>query len=188
MTTSPFIPHGLTARTGAGLAFGHEIAKDALISECGQYRYYLTRLWDPTKPILIWIMLNPSTADADLDDPTIRRCMSFARQNDFGGILVLNLFAFRATQPADMKAAADPVGPANDNYLQHAFEYAVSHGATVICGWGAHGTMFDRDYAVVQLAEVIGLDPVCLGHTNAGCPKHPLYIKDGTPFVKVRRG
>ena len=91
-----------------------EAASDALISPCGQYRYWLMRSWDKYSPRLPIIMLNPSTADASTNDPTIRRCIAFAVREGFGSIVVTNLFAFRATSPDAMKAAVDPVGPSGD--------------------------------------------------------------------------
>lgn len=189
MTTQPFDFNRecLTPFIGTALAMGQDVAMDALISPCGAYRYWLARVWEMRKPILIWIMLNPSTADANLDDPTIRRCMSFARENGYGGILVVNLFAFRATKPEDMKAAADPIGPDNDDWLQRVFEYAKDTNSNVACGWGVHGALRDRDWAVAERAEIAGLTPLCLGHSKEGSPKHPLYIKGGTPFVPLRR-
>lgn len=95
-------------------ALADRVQKRASISPCGLYRYSLERWWDTSCYARYYIMLNPSTADAEVDDPTIRRCMGLAKRDRFGGIVVLNLFAFRATSPADMKAAADPVGPEND--------------------------------------------------------------------------
>jgi hypothetical protein len=186
-TLTPFNPHCLTPYIGTALAMGQDVAMDALISDCGAYRYWLARVWALGKPILVWVMLNPSTADAQIDDPTIKRCMAFARENGYGGILVVNLFAFRATKPEHMKAAADPVGPDNDLWLALVYEMVKATGGDVVAGWGVHGTLRDRDYDVVAQAERAGVAMKCLGHSKDGCPKHPLYIKGGTPFVPLRR-
>lgn len=89
----------------------------AHLSACGAYRYALRRTWDPARPAALFVGLNPSTADAERDDPTTRRCVRFARDWGFGGLLVGNLFAYRATRPRDLRAAAEPVGPENDWWL-----------------------------------------------------------------------
>jgi len=158
------------------------VIKDALISPCGQYRYWLTRRWNEAKPLLPFIMLNPSTADADNDDPTIRRCISFADRDGFGGIAVINLFAFRATSPTDMKAAADPVGPDNDYWLIRVLKSAVEQDKPVLAAWGAHGGFRARDNYVRGMAELHGAKLVCLGATKDGHPRHPLYVKGDQPF------
>src|SRR5438309_1547537 len=89
----------------------------ATISNCQQYRYRLSRCWDESLPACMFIMLNPSTADAKVDDRTIKRCMAYARAWGYGKLYVGNLFAFRATKPKNMKAASDPVGPNNHHHL-----------------------------------------------------------------------
>lgn len=148
---------------------------DAVISECGLYRYVLTRTWDAAKPYVAFVGLNPSTADEVNDDPTIGRCIAFSKAWGYGGLVMLNLFAFRATQPADMIAAADPIGPLNDFYLR---EYAAGAGAT-IASWGVAGAHLQRGAAVRSMLP--GLK--CLWLTKDGFPKHPLYVKgDKIPF------
>lgn len=155
---------------------------DAIISPCSKYRYSLTRFWSG-EHALPFIMLNPSTADASKDDPTIRRCMGFARSRGFGGIIVANLFAFRATSPADMKAALHPVGPFNDQHLTDLMKWAGRAGVPVVAAWGAHGSHQGRAGQVLSLARLIGCRMVCLGTTQAGDPRHPLYVKGDQPFV-----
>ena len=131
------------------------LKKSAEISECGQYRYRLSRRWGPGLPTL-FIMLNPSTADAEIDDPTIRRCMGFAKSWGRDGIEVVNLFAFQATSPKDMQTAADPVGPENEVHV----EEAVAECFEVICAWGAHGSFKAQDMVIVGCAR-----PACSSRT-----------------------
>jgi hypothetical protein len=156
-----------------------EVLKSAEISACGRYRYCLVREWDASRYLFSIIMLNPSTADAELDDPTIRRCMAFARREGFGGIRVMNLFAFRATSPDDMKAAADPIGPANDFHLARLLNSA---GAPALAAWGAHGDHLDRARQVRAMAAERNARLVCLGKTAGGHPRHPLYIRGDQPL------
>lgn len=148
------------------------------ISECGLYRYRLWRRWKRGDSVL-WIMLNPSTADAEQDDPTIRRCISFAESWGCGGIEVVNLFALRATDPKELKAAEDPIGPQNDDIL---LSRAEAKHRYVIAAWGAHGKLFEREKQVVEL--LAGMDLYCLGLTKAGYPRHPLYLpKKAEPTI-----
>jgi hypothetical protein len=129
-------------------------------------------------------MLNPSTADAEVDDPTIRRCMGFARSWRLGSVWVVNLFAFRATSPDDMKRVVNPVGPYNDDAISDLAEYVAPYGmhARVICAWGAHGGFQNRDTRVHQLLLKAKVHPECLGTTLQGAPRHPLYVKGDKPL------
>jgi len=146
---------------------------DAILSDCGRYRYMLRRVWDRTKPVCLFVGLNPSTADATKDDPTIRRCVRFADDWGYGALMMGNLFAFRATDPKQMIAAADPVGPLNDQWLKE-----VARGCgIVIAAWGANGSLNARDWEVRQMMPK---QMHHLGLTKAGQPKHPLYLKAGT--------
>lgn len=158
------------------------MSRGAKISECGQYRYGLLRRWNDDLP-LTFVMLNPSTADADLDDPTIRRCMGFARRDGYGGIYVFNLYAYRATDPKALLTCADPVGPENDSYLTRHLWAAHQQGRPVVAAWGANARP-DRVRAVLDL--VPGAPWRCLGVTKAGAPKHPLYIKGDQPLIPFR--
>lgn len=119
-------------------------------------------------------MLNPSTADAERDDPTIRRCASFARAWGLGGMTVVNLFALRATDPARLRRARDPIGRDNDRHIAE----AAAGADRVVVAWGVHGTLRDRDRAV--LALLAGARPRCLGLTRGGHPRHPLYLSART--------
>lgn len=156
--------------------------KSAWISECGEYRYTLTREWDDDLPMMLFIMLNPSTADADHDDPTIKRCISFAKTADCGGIEVVNLFGFRATHTHDLKNAPFPVGDSNDAVLVEAAEDAIASGGKVVCAWGNDGCFMGRGDEVFSMLTSKGISPICLGTTKGGYPRHPLYLKDDTPM------
>lgn len=148
----------------------------AVISDCGRYRYMLTRGTGPRR--LVFIMLNPSTADAETDDPTIRRCTGFAATLGYTGIIVLNLYAFRATQPAALWSQSDPVGPSNDMYLP-----ALAGDDTIVCAWGANAKP-DRVAHVAALLREAGARLMCLGTTKSGAPRHPLYVRGDQPLTE----
>jgi hypothetical protein len=157
------------------------LEQNAVISNCGRYRYLLTRQIAPGLRTATFIMLNPSTADATTDDPTIRRCIGFSRQWGCGKLAVLNLFAVRATAPADMKRARDPVGPENKDW----FDRTLAHRGEgpVICAWGVHGEHLEQDSAVLGWLDDIGVKPRALGITRDGHPKHPLYLSYGAQLI-----
>jgi hypothetical protein len=143
----------------------------ATLSECGTFRYRLSRRWG-TGPTLLFVMLNPSTADAEVDDATIRRCIGFAQAHDFGALEVVNLYAFRATKPADLRAAGYPVGPENDAHIARAVA-----GCTEVCvAWGANAAGMSRPAEVLALLASLGAAPKCLGVTRGGQPAHPLML------------
>lgn len=149
------------------------IVQTAKFSPCHRYRYQLWRRWGDG-PYALFVGLNPSTADETTDDPTIRRCVRFARDWGYGALCMANLFAFRATDPKVMMAEPEPVGPANDGNL------ACAHlGAGItIAAWGAHGGHRGRDKEVLQMLS--GFHH--LGLTKGGKPRHPLYLRaDSTP-------
>jgi hypothetical protein len=127
-------------------------------------------------------MLNPSTADAALDDPTIRRCMGFASDHGFGGIRVVNLFALRSTDPSELRSQPEPVGPENDTWLARTFGEAAQDDLPVIAAWGVHGVFRGRDRQVIALGRRMGARLACLGTSKAGHPRHPLYIRRDQPF------
>lgn len=155
---------------------GDEIMRAAGFSGCRTWRYWLARTWAVDRAPLVVIGLNPSTADETADDPTIRRCIDFARRWGHGGLTMLNLFAFRSTDPRGLRRAFDPVGPQNDTVLRSATE-----GRRVLCAWGAHGSYMDRNAVVAEL--LADRDLVCLGQTKDGHPRHPLYMRADTPPV-----
>lgn len=161
---------------------------NAIISACGKYRYKLTRQVGPGNRTATFIMLNPSTADASNDDPTIRRCIGFARQWGCGRLLVLNLFAVRATDPVDMKKADDPVGPDNKEWFDCSLRdlgkpFAAYGLGPVVCGWGVHGSYMDQDLTVLGWLEALGMEPRALGITKEGHPKHPLYLSSASALI-----
>lgn len=135
----------------------------------GDYRYTLTRTWNSSAEPLVFILLNPSTADASQDDPTIRRCIGFAKRWGFGGIVVVNLYAYRATKPRDMLAADDPVGPDNDRIITE-----IVNGKTVVAAWGTNAR---RERVAEVLALIQGTARLlALEITKFGHPRHPLYV------------
>ena len=156
----------------------------AEFSECGKYRYVLTRKtscpfrW--VKPAL-FIMLNPSTADEIQNDPTIRRCISFAEGWGCTELTVVNLFALRATNPLDLKKSEDPIGPLNDLYIAKAIEKHKTFGLAV-AAWGAHPFARERAREVLDKFGPF----FCLGKTQAGAPKHPLYLRKDSQLISLR--
>src|SRR5215212_6685880 len=157
-----------------------KIRNSADISACGRYRYRLTRHWDPDVRPLTFVLLNPSTAAASLDDATIRRCMGFARREGAGGILVVNLYAFRSTNPRHLKHCPDPDGPENLRYLGEVAEDSRLTSSPVVCGSGTWGA--ERGQLVGARLLRQGAHLVCLGQTRCGHPKHPLYVRADQPF------
>jgi len=163
----------------------------AVISACGKYRYLLTRPVSRRPQAVTFILLNPSTADATRDDPTIRRCIGFAQRWGCGQLVVLNLFGVRATDPADLKRAADPVGPKDEAWFARVSRKK-AHGGDwlVVCGWGVHGSHLGQDSTVLGWLAAFGVKPVALGTTRDGHPRHPLYMPytaELAPFVLRHR-
>jgi hypothetical protein len=145
--------------------------RTAIISPCGKFRYRLGRSWGDGAPLL-FVMLNPSTADADQDDPTIRRCIGFAQAHGYNAIEVVNLFAYRATKPAALKAAGYPIGPDNDHHIVEA-----AQGAVAVCvAWGDNAARLARPAAVLALLRAQGIQPLALDLTDRGIPRHPLML------------
>lgn len=165
--------------------YASSIHRTATFSDDRRYRYRLTRVWQNhhAPELLVFVMLNPSTADADQDDPTIRRCMGFAQRDGFDGISVVNLYAFRATDPKallrEIDAGRDAIGQGGVN--DEAIRAAAAAAADVVCAWGTrarHG----RDRRVLDLLEPL-CRPLCLGTTQAGHPRHPLYVRADQALV-----
>lgn len=143
---------------------------DAYISEDGLYRYWLKRSWSDNDEV-IFIMLNPSTADHTVNDPTIRRCIGFAQQWKAGSILVMNLFAYRSTSPENLMLVDDPVGPENEELIR-----AICAKKHVICAWGSAGCLQDQDKVVEGWLSEVKATKWMLAETAAGVPRHPLYL------------
>jgi hypothetical protein len=158
------------------------LEQNAVISACGRYRYLLTRQVGPGPRTATFIMLNPSTADATNDDPTIRRCIGFARQWGCGRLAVLNLFALRATDPTDLKRAKEPVGPENREWFERTLRG--DHDGPVVCGWGVHGDHLGQDSVVLGWLAALGVHPLALGLTRDGHPRHPLYLPKGADLLQ----
>jgi len=151
----------------------------ALFSEDNLHRYLLWRGWAPDLPRLTVIGLNPSTATATEDDPTIRRCLGFARDWGCGGLMMLNIFAYRSTDPARLRWCLETgrdagAGAVNDMYIRTEVEKATERGEIVLCAWGAHGTLQRRGKLVTRMLQEYPL--WCLGTTSKGEPKHVLYL------------
>jgi len=149
-----------------------DAASVAVYSDCENYRYSLTRIWDEAGKRVLFVMLNPSTATEVQNDPTVERCERRARTLGFGAFRVCNIFAWRATDPRDMRAQNDPVGPENDAVILEGSDWA----DTIVCAWGTHGEHRARGPEVGRLLRDTGLPLMHLGLSKAGHPKHPLYI------------
>jgi hypothetical protein len=151
------------------------MVRSARISVDGLYRYELRRTWDDG-PDVAWCMLNPSTANAESDDPTIRRLLAFSHGWGFGGLIVVNLFAWRASKPEALRSVVDPVGPEN----QDSIEAAIAEAELVVCAWGAgvdSKALRGRPKPnVTAMTAALRKPTACLGRTEQGRPVHPLYV------------
>lgn len=152
--------------------------RSAILSQDGVYRYSLARWWDASLPRDLWLMCNPSTANHEIDDATIRRCTGFSRRNGSGGFVVVNAYGYRATKPAAMWAAAadgtDIIGPGNDGWIA---AHLTTEFGRVIVAWGQHPKP-GRVRAVLALIADAGREPLCLGTTKDGHPRHPLMLRN----------
>ena len=153
--------------------------KAALLSQCQTYRYELRRVWDSSSPLVLFVGLNPSTADAEVEDRTSRVCIGYAQRWGFGGLLLGNLFAFRSTEQSGLFAAADPVGPDNDVAL----ERLQNEASLVVCAWSGSGAYLGRDQIVLRRLR----EPHCLVKLKSGHPGHPLYKKRSLQPVPYER-
>jgi hypothetical protein len=162
-----------------------EVLKHATISDCGKFRYRLWRKWGCGSPLL-FIMLNPSTADAEQDDATIRRCTGFAKAHDFGALEVVNLYAYRATDPKDLRSAGYPVGSENDKHIAD----AVRASAAVCLAWGAAAAGLERPAIVLKLLRDLGVNRrlMCLRLTRRGYPQHPLMLPSSCRLMPFEGG
>jgi hypothetical protein len=144
----------------------------ATFSPCGKYRYYLWRKWADGLPCAVFMMLNPSTADEVKNDPTVQRCQIRATQMGFGRLVVVNIFALRSTDPAELYKVADPIGPENNRYIID----AILEADLIVCAWGKHGQLKNRGERVLETVRQSGKIPHALKLNGDGSPAHPLYI------------
>jgi hypothetical protein len=153
--------------------------KDAILDKDRKYRYMLKRQWGERNDNFInFVLLNPSTANETIDDPTIKACIKFAQNLNYDGFYVTNLFALRTKSPKVLKRNRNPIGEQNNKYIK---KYA-HKSKLVIVAWGNHGNLLNRDNEVLKILSRIQT-PHCLTITQSGNPKHPLYInKEMKPF------
>jgi len=155
------------------------INKTANFSSCRKYRYSLSRIWDKQKKFVLFIGLNPSTADEEMDDPTIRRCSGYAQKWGYGGFMMVNLFAYRTTLPSNLKKVKYPVGSENDKYI-----VKLSKKADItVAAWGDNGNLYSRDKQILSLVPNL----MCLKINKSGQPAHPLYLKKDLKLTKFSR-
>lgn len=165
------------------------VRADADISDCGRYRYRLTREWDLDFGLAAFVLCNPSTADALKDDHTVRKCMGFARRWGCGGIVIVNVCAYRSRHPKDLLVVADPVGPRNLDAVSNVagewcFRKANGHSgvAVVVAGWGNALPREFEEHAEQALGWIDHVPVHCLGRTSSGRPRHPLTLSYATPL------
>lgn len=156
------------------------LESDAVISDCKRYRYLLRRTWDHEKPRALFVMLNPSTADAEEDDATIRSLVRICTALKFGSFEVVNLFAWRATDPDDLAEVDDPIGDMNDAVIAAAIIRCDLH----ICAWGAFKFAQTRGEHLQTKIRATRPAMFCLGKTKSGAPKHPLYLKTDVELLR----
>ena len=153
------------------------LVSDAKFSPCRTWRYELRRLWSEKEP-MVCIGLNPSTADETLNDPTIRRCIGFAKRDGFGGLVMLNLFGLRSTDPSALYTHPDPEGPGNYETIRQ-----YRHYSCVVACWGNHSKLAGHGCFMARAMNSLH----CFGLTKSGCPKHPLYLSSQTPIIPWKR-
>ena len=164
-------------------------AAQAVFSACGHYRYWLERSWDQARPRLVFLGLNPSRADAERDDPTLRRLLGFARSWGYGALEVLNLFGRCSASPAVLRRCSDPIGDDNDRWLrQRIARLRCPAGDALWLGWGNGGGWRQRDQqvlGVIAAALPPGVPLLALERTASGQPRHPLYISAGAKPLQL---
>jgi hypothetical protein len=163
------LPNRVARDLGSHIPNGlHNYMKmSAVISPCKQYRYELRRVWDESKPLVLFVCLNPSTADAEVEDNTSRVCINYAKRWGYGGLLIGNLFAYRSPDQSVLYKVADPIGPKNDIWLRQ----LQSQSDLVVCAWSDSGAFMERDKQVLSFLKA----PHCLTKLKSGRPGHPLY-------------
>lgn len=159
------------------------LSSGATFDATGKYRYRLWREWNRDLPRSVFLMLNPSQADAETNDPTIRACLGLAKELGFGRLEVVNLFAYRSTDPKCLARARNPVGKDNDSYIVQ----SCADADVIVLAWGNHGAIRQRADKVRRLlaVETLGAGLFCFGLTKQGHPRHPLYIKLTTKLLPL---
>ncbi len=164
----------------------------------GTYRWSLSRIWDTQREWLVIVGLNPSQADGEKDDPTIRREMGFSYNWGYGGLLKVNLFGRITTNPQKLFSCSDPVGEKNEAHWEREIERVRVQGErlmrttrylytpNVLCAWGARGGYMDQDKMALRWLEARGVNLLCLGTTRGNFPKHPLYLPKNTRVSQYR--
>src|SRR6185437_1447032 len=152
------------------------LSSEAELSPCGSFRYYLRRAWGQQGRELLWIMLNPSTADAMKDDATIRKCVGFAQRWGYDSTVVANLYALRSTNPKALESAPDPIGPDNNRWIKQ----LVLESTGICAGWGASGPS-TLDARSAEVMAMIPGEIFCIGTTKTGRPRHPSRPGYATP-------
>lgn len=177
---------GVNKLFDSGCTTPRGIIRNAVFSPCRTYRYELARYWQSGSQICNFILLNPSKADAQTDDATVRRCIRYAHDWGYAGLVITNLFAFRSTDPRQLKMCPDPFGPENYDYLRSA-AYAAG---VVVCGWGEHGRLHDWGQEILELLQDMGIRLHALRLTAGGHPHHPLRLPANLrprPLKELRR-
>lgn len=149
------------------------LVSEAAFSDCETYRYYLRRTWDRSLSRVCFVLCNPSTATEIVNDPTITRCIGFAKAWDCGGIDIVNIFALRSTDPAALYKARDPIGEHNDEAIKE----AVARCRITMVAWSNHGKLDARGCRVAKMIAPLSNTIWCFGLTGSNYPKHPLYLK-----------
>ena len=154
------------------------INKNAVFSPCRKYRYSLTRSWNSADGYVLFIGLNPSIADEIADDPTLKRCINFAKDWGYGGLIMVNLFAYMSTCPSELKKVALPIGKENNNYILKGYQKS----QLTVIAWGNDGYLLKRDKEVLAIIE----NPMCLNINKSGQPAHPLYQKKSQELINFK--
>ena len=155
---------------------GFLVNKNATFSDCRKYRYVISRTWDGKKKTILFIGLNPSTADEKIDDPTIRRCINYAQNWGYGSLLMVNLFAYRATMPTELKKVKNPIGNDNDLHIKE----LIKKVDLAVAAWGNEGSLLNRDKEIKKIIPNL----MYLKINKSGQPAHPLYQKKDLQLIK----
>jgi len=161
------------------------VTKTATISPCGLFRLRLERRWGKG-PSLPWCLLNPSRADAQIDDPTSKKVVEFTRRATFDGAILVNVCGLRATNPAELLKVEDPFGPFNDDALREVARDAAAIEVPIVCAWGTGGWVKGAGDRALAIFADAGVSLLCLGVNADGSPKHPLYVPYQTALQTYR--